>query len=111
SRNCSRQFVFKSSNAYSNCRGGFRKDLGHYVRSEWEAKVCRFLKSSDKAYVYEGVSFPVAVNGKVHFYTPDLEVNGKFFEIKGHAKGESAWVCKCKVCVKQREVYECFKAQ
>jgi hypothetical protein len=38
---------------YSRCRGGIRRDIGHYVRSGWEADICRLFRYLGKEYDYE----------------------------------------------------------
>jgi len=94
---------------FSNCRGGFRQDLSHYVRSEWEANVCRSLKSKNIQYQYEFDTFPVNLDDKIHYYTPDFKLLNKYIEVKGHAKSSVDWGCCCKICDKSRRVYEAFK--
>lgn len=63
-------------------KGGFRKDLGHYVRSSWEANYARILKYEGKEYKYEPTTFDLE---KGLTYTPDFYITkiGEFFEIKG----------------------------
>lgn len=72
----------KYSYGYSSGRGALRKDLGHYVRSSWEANICRVLKALNITYEYEPKAF-VLSNG--HTYTPDLlvHIDDFFVEIKG----------------------------
>lgn len=38
---------------YMKVKSGFREDLGHYVRSSWEANICRIYKFLGKTYEYE----------------------------------------------------------
>lgn len=38
-------------------KSGFRKDLGHSVRSSWEANVCRILNKYNIVYEYEKHTF------------------------------------------------------
>jgi len=67
-------------------KGGFRKDLGHYVRSAWEADFARILKLHNVDYDYEPQSFVLKkANGEVVNYTPDFytSVDNTFYEIKG----------------------------
>ena len=67
-------------------KGGFRKDLGHYVRSSWEADFARILNLHDLEYKYEPKTFKlIKPNGEVVHYTPDFYVKSKntFYEIKG----------------------------
>lgn len=62
-------------------RGGFREDLGFYVRSTWEANFARSLKFQGIQFEYEPTSFTLS-NGKT--YTPDFRVGEVFYEIKGY---------------------------
>ena len=67
-------------------KGGFRKDLGHYVRSNWEADFARILKIHNLKYKYEAQTFRLArLNGEIIHYTPDFYVRSSntFYEIKG----------------------------
>jgi len=62
-------------------RGGYREDLGHYVRSSWEANYSRLLRFLELTYVYEPKRF-VLPNGS---YLPDFYVTelDHYIEIKG----------------------------
>ena len=60
--------------------GGFREDLGHYVRSNWEANFARILKHEGKSYEYEPTTFTLE-DGKT--YTPDFLSEGIYYEVKG----------------------------
>lgn len=73
--------IRENNNHYERGRGGFREDLGHYVRSNWEANFARILRLQGKSYEYEPKSFQLA-EGKT--YTPDFLVGGVFYEIKGY---------------------------
>ncbi|MDD3292918.1 MAG: DNA polymerase III subunit alpha [Candidatus Pacebacteria bacterium] len=67
-------------------KGGFREDLGHYVRSSWEADFARILKLYNLDYEYEPKTFSLKrENGEIINYTPDFYVPEKntFYEIKG----------------------------
>jgi len=67
-------------------KGGFREDLGHYVRSAWEADFARILKLHKLTYRYEPQTFELTKNnGEILHYTPDFFVQPKntFYEIKG----------------------------
>lgn len=73
---------------YSRCNGGFRKDLGHYVRSGWEADVCRIFKYHNKPYDYESYSVRLANSKKdltwiIDFVDPTCFMSQGFIEIKG----------------------------
>jgi len=75
-------------------RDGFRADLGHYVRSSWEADLARVFKYLGTSYEYEPRTFElVTSSGKTITYTPDFYVpeRDKWFEVKGwmdHASAE-----------------------
>ena len=90
-------------------KGGFRPDLGHYVRSTWEANICRILKLCNIKYIYEPKRF---FYGN-HSYCPDLflENKNKYVEIKGHAKSERDWKCVCDSCVKTKHGVEEIRKQ
>lgn len=67
--------------------GGMRPDLGHYVRSMWEANVARILKLKNIEYRYEIKAYPFYdANGKLidsylpDFYLPKYDV---YLEVKG----------------------------
>ena len=67
-------------------KGGFRKDLNHYVRSSWEADFARILNLHKISYQYEPTTFPLTkTNGEIINYTPDFYVPSQnmFYEIKG----------------------------
>jgi len=67
-------------------KGGFRKDLNHYVRSSWEADFARILNLHKIPYQYETKTFSlVRNNGQTVNYTPDFYVESQntFYEIKG----------------------------
>ncbi|MBA4321047.1 MAG: hypothetical protein C0412_21870, partial [Flavobacterium sp.] len=67
-------------------KGGFRGDLGHYIRSTWEADFARILKLHNLDYQYEPKIFMLTkVNGEIIHYTPDFYVPSQntFYEIKG----------------------------
>lgn len=85
-------------------KGGIREDIGHYVRSRWEANVCRICNYCKREYEYEKQRFAVTVNGTEYTYCPDLYFPKKklYYEIKGHARSSSEWHCTCKTCVKNK---------
>jgi len=67
-------------------KGGFRNDLGHYVRSSWEADFARVLVHLGLRYEYEPCSFKIILSdGKAANYTPDFFIpsENKYYEIKG----------------------------
>ena len=95
----------RQGKGYSNCRGGYRKDLKHYVRSGWEANICRLLKFFGKEYKYEPETF--CFNNV--YYTPDLLVGDTYYEIKGHAKSRDIWDCNCIFCKKTKPKFDIAK--
>ena len=63
---------------------GKRDDIGHYVRSSYEANIARLLKLLNKDYEYEKYTFDlVTINST---YTPDFYITEDelFVEIKGY---------------------------
>lgn len=57
--------------------GGYRKDIGHYVRSMVEANFCRILKLNKIRYVYEPKIFELK-NQEFSVYIPDLMLLDNF---------------------------------
>jgi hypothetical protein len=74
-------FGKKPSKRTGRGRGGFVKELGHYVRSTWEANVGRWLKANGLEYVYEPETFDLGE----FTYTPDffLPDRNQYVEVKG----------------------------
>ena len=67
-------------------KGGFRNDLGHYVRSNWEADFARILNLHNIQYEYEPRTFSLTrKNGGRLSYTPDffVQTTNTYYEIKG----------------------------
>ncbi|MFA5360626.1 MAG: DNA polymerase III subunit alpha [Candidatus Paceibacterota bacterium] len=67
-------------------KGGFREDLGHYVRSAWEADFARILNYCNTRYNYEPKTFElIKPSGEIVHYTPDFYVKSQntFYEVKG----------------------------
>ena len=65
---------------------GFREDLGHYVRSGWEANFARLLKFLGRVYEYEPRRFVIEIDGEVvATYLPDFYLVGlnRYVEVKG----------------------------
>ena len=89
-------------------KGGIRKDIGHYVRSTWEANLCRVCNLVDRKYLYEPTRFDIIVDGVDCTYCPDLyfSIKNFYYEIKGHAKSSAKWICPCKTCQKNRKKIE-----
>ena len=69
-------------------KGGYREDLGHYVRSSWEANYCRFLKWFGINYEYEPTRFALSSNESYlpDFYLPELDL---YKEVKGYMDNDS----------------------
>lgn len=63
--------------------GGIRDDIGHYVRSSWEANIARILKYESIDYKYEPDSFKLIHNDKVFHYIPDFKLKDRYIEVKG----------------------------
>lgn len=73
-----------ASRHYTKGIGGVREDIGHYVRSSWEANFCRYLKFQDINYTYEPDNFYLHLSDKTIIYTPDFKIaEGKYYEVKG----------------------------
>ena len=86
-------------------KGGIRKDIGHYVRSTWEANICRVCNLVNRDYLYEPTRFKIIIDGEDCTYCPDLYFSNKdfYYEIKGHAKSSDDWTCSCNSCDKNRK--------
>lgn len=65
-------------------KGGFREDIGHYVRSTYEHYYAQQLKAKGIRYFYEARSFAIEIEGKKFTFTPDfyLVEEKKWVEIK-----------------------------
>jgi len=87
-------------------KGGIRVDIGHYVRSTWEANMARIYQKFNRQYKYETKRFYIKLGNDSFSYCPDfyfLDKN-RYYEIKGHAKSSEEWICPCKTCVKNRAI-------
>lgn len=72
--------------------GGYRKDIGMYVRSTWEYNFVLILRSLNIPFEYEPKAFPLYKDGiLVDSYTPDFKLKGKWYEIKGVFKSSTDW--------------------
>jgi len=76
----------KGHNCYNgsgNGKNGYREDIGHFVRSSWEANFCRILQYFGVDYEYEAHRFNLGYST----YRPDFWlVNANIYiEIKGYA--------------------------
>ncbi|MCC7118506.1 MAG: DNA polymerase III subunit alpha [Anaerolineales bacterium] len=81
----------KATKTYT--KSGYREDLGHYVRSSWEADMARVFRHLGWKYQYESQTFElVKDNGITITYTPDFYVpeQNTFYEIKGWMDDVSA---------------------
>jgi hypothetical protein len=87
-------------------KGGIREDIGHYVRSTWEANICRIYQLFQRTYEYEKKRFYFEIDGVKYSYCPDLFLPDKnlYLEIKGHAKASNNWICPCATCIKNRKM-------
>ena len=72
---------------YSFANGGVRPDLGHFVRSGWEANFARVLLAMGLAYTYEPQAFRTSIGS----YVPDFLVPawGAYVEVKGQMHGKA----------------------
>jgi hypothetical protein len=86
-------------------KGGFREDIGHYVRSSWEANVCRICNLVKRKYEFESTRFYIIIDNEEYSYCPDFYFPDKnfYYEVKGHARSSSQWDCPCEPCVKNRK--------
>ena len=68
--------------SYTRGRGGYRRDLNHYVRSSWEANYARVLLHEGVQYEYEKKTFQMS-DGST--YTPDFYIPERdtYVEVKG----------------------------
>lgn len=75
-----------SSNAYSRCKQGKRKDLNQYFRSSWEANIARYLNFHNIKWLYEFKRFDFndeatgVLSYQPDFYLSDLDI---WIEVKG----------------------------
>lgn len=71
-----------------NPNKGFREDLGHFVRSAWEADYARVLVYLGVEYQYEPRTFTLDNSGQLITYTPDFYIlsENRFVEIKGYMR-------------------------
>lgn len=73
----------KISHRCGTGKGGYRNDIGYYVRSRWEANYARICKLVDKHTTYESLKFFLkSSNGTVVVYTPDF-IHKRIIELKG----------------------------
>jgi len=97
---------------------GHREDIGHFVRSTWEANWCRILNFLGKEYEYESrkCRFDLGELGIIILdtYIPEDDL---YVEIKGYLKGDSFVKLRAlldsqpsiNLKILDREVYEVFR--
>ena len=61
---------------------GFRKDLGHFVRSSWEANICRILKHKNIFYEYESKCCRFKVKDSIYIIDLFLPNYNRYIEIR-----------------------------
>lgn len=73
-----------------NGKGGYRDDIGHYVRSTYEHKFAQALIHMGIPYAYEKYKYIVTIDGVDCSYTPDFVFNNLTIDIKNsfNAKDE-----------------------
>ncbi len=87
--------IYDNVSFYSS--SGYREDIGHFVRSTWEANFARILKYCGIDYEYESIRFDLGDT----IYTPDFKIGNKYVEIKGYDTKEAK-----QKRIKCREMYE-----
>lgn len=87
--------------AKAGAKGGKRADLGWlYVRSAWEANICRVLNAMQASgeihfWSYEPINFEFPIKRGTRFYKPDFAVvytegaDPVYWEVKGHLDSKS----------------------
>lgn len=74
----------KPRTVYTKGIGGIRLDIGHYVRSRWEANIARILIYENIPYKYESQIFELKdKDGSTIRYRPDFQTPSHFIEVKG----------------------------
>jgi predicted transcriptional regulator len=107
-------------NYYNHFKAGYREDLGHFVRSSWEANFARILNLQGLVYEYEATRFVLEITDDEpltylpDFYIPSLDI---FFEVKG--RETDTYLKKIKLfydqypevnlCVVDGSKYKCLK--
>jgi len=86
----------------ASTHGGFRDDIGIYVRSTWEANYARYLnwlksKGEIVGWKYEAETYEFPIRRGTRFYTPDFRIEFpggrlEYHEVKGYLspKGRTA---------------------
>jgi hypothetical protein len=71
-------------------KSGIREDLGHFVRSTWEANYARILKYLNVQYEFEpDIIWLKRSDGTEISYRPDFKVGNLYIEIKGYWYGDA----------------------
>lgn len=68
-------------------KGGYREDLNHFVRSTWEANICRIFRYLGIIYEYEPTNKRICFDNCSYlpdFYLPQLDL---YVEVKGSRFG------------------------
>lgn len=63
-------------------KGGYKEDIGHYVRSSYEHNFAKFLRQNNIQYQYEPRVFKVIIHGVQGSYRPDFWISNIWIEIK-----------------------------
>ena len=73
-------------------KGGFRTDIGHYVRSTYEHYYAQQLKEQKISYFYEPKVFEIKVDGQKSSFMPDFYLieEKKWIEIKNPYNAKNA---------------------
>ena len=76
--------LMKNGNAFSRTKAGIRKDLGIYMRSNWEANYARILNLENKKWDYEKNIFNLKTEKEgIKDYIIDFTIEDGFVEVKG----------------------------
>lgn len=96
----SKEVIEKIAKNSVKSKRGIRQDLGHFVRSSWEANYARILNYLNINYEYEPQVFWLKRNdGSEISYLPDFKIGDLYIEVKGYWREVS------------REKFELFKNQ
>ncbi len=85
---------------YSRCKGGYREDIGHYVRSGWEADVCRIFQHCDAEYDYEAFSVQLNNNNDPMTWIIDFVDHDRILSDNGLIEVKGWWDSKSKLKAK-----------
>jgi hypothetical protein len=88
-----------------NGRGGFKEDIGHYVRSSYEHTFAKMLQENSIEYEYEPVRFDLIVDSVRTGYTPDFKIKNQYYEIKNpHNVNDPVFVAKISALQEQHNM-------